>query len=142
MLTTAPVRMLSTACHFVYGDSQRGNAKGRASSPKAQTALTLHLGSTRWSVGQHKASVTTAWDAGLMVGGSGMPTGTPLTDPPLIEQISEDPVLRSCKLIAEAWDCDGLNQVGAFPHYGGQWAEWNGHFRDAVRQFIKVTAAT
>lgn len=76
--------------------------------------------------------------AGLMVDGSGVPTGTPLTDPPLIEQISEDPVLRSCKLIAEAWDCDGLNQVGAFPHYGGQWAEWNGHFRDAVRQFIKV----
>lgn len=73
-----------------------------------------------------------------MVDGSGVPTGTPLTDPPLIEMISEDPVLRSCKLIAEAWDCDGLNQVGAFPHYGGQWAEWNGHFRDTVRQFIKV----
>ena len=74
-----------------------------------------------------------------MVDGSGVPTGTPLTDPPLIEMISEDPVLRSCKLIAEAWDCDGLNQVGAFPHYGGQWAEWNGHFRDTVRQFIKVS---
>jgi hypothetical protein len=29
-------------------------------------------------------------------------------------------------------------QVGAFPHYGGRWAEWNGHFRDSVRQFIKV----
>lgn len=73
-----------------------------------------------------------------MVEGAGVPTGTPLTDPPVIEMISEDPVLRSCKLIAEAWDCDGLNQVGAFPHYGGQWAEWNGHFRDTVRQFIKV----
>lgn len=76
--------------------------------------------------------------AGIMVEGAGVPTGTPLTDPPVIEMISEDPVLRSCKLIAEAWDCDGLNQVGAFPHYGGQWAEWNGHFRDTVRQFIKV----
>lgn len=73
-----------------------------------------------------------------MVEGAGVPVGTPLTDPPVIEMISEDPVLRSCKLIAEAWDCDGLNQVGAFPHYGGQWAEWNGHFRDTVRQFIKV----
>ena len=40
-----------------------------------------------------------------------MPTGTPLTDPPLVEMISEDPVLRHTKLIAEAWDCDGLNQV-------------------------------
>ena len=30
-------------------------------------------------------------------------------------------------------------QVGAFPHYGGRWAEWNGTFRDAVRAFIKGT---
>ncbi len=27
--------------------------------------------------------------------------------------------------------------MGAFPHYGGRWAEWNGSFRDTVRQFIK-----
>jgi len=27
--------------------------------------------------------------------------------------------------------------VGAFPHYGGRWAEWNGDFRDSVRAFIK-----
>ena len=48
-------------------------------------------------------------------------------------------IIRHVKLIAEAWDCDGLNQVGAFPHYGGRWAEWNGTFRDTVRQFIKGT---
>jgi hypothetical protein len=29
--------------------------------------------------------------------------------------ISEDPVLRNTKLIAEAWDCDGLNQVRCPP---------------------------
>lgn len=51
--------------------------------------------------------------AGMMTDGAGVPTGTPLTDPPLIEMISEDPVLRHTKLIAEAWDCDGLNQVGS-----------------------------
>lgn len=73
-----------------------------------------------------------------MTDGAGVPTGTPLTEPPLIEMVSEDPVLRNTKMIAEAWDCDGLNQVGAFPHYGGRWSEWNGHFRDTVRQFIKV----
>ena len=49
--------------------------------------------------------------AGLMTDGAGVPTGTPLPDPPLIEMISEDPVLRGTKLIAEAWDCDGLNQA-------------------------------
>jgi len=32
---------------------------------------------------------------------------------------------------------DELLQVGAFPHYGGRWAEWNGKFRDTVRSFIK-----
>jgi len=78
-------------------------------------------------------------EAGIMTDGAGVPTGTPLPDPPLIEIISEDPVLRNTKMIAEAWDCDGLNQVGAFPHYGGRWAEWNGSFRDTVRQFIKGT---
>ena len=49
--------------------------------------------------------------AGFMTDGAGVPTGTPLTDPPLVEAISEDPVLRDTKLIAEAWDCDGLNQA-------------------------------
>ena len=51
--------------------------------------------------------------AGFVTDGSGVPTGTPLTDPPLVELLSEDPVLRNTKLIAEAWDCDGLNQVPA-----------------------------
>lgn len=32
-----------------------------------------------------------------------------------------------------------LSQVGAFPHYGGRWSEWNGKFRDVVRNFIKGT---
>lgn len=30
-------------------------------------------------------------------------------------------------------------QVGAFPHFGGRWSEWNGTFRDDVRQFVKGT---
>lgn len=50
--------------------------------------------------------------AGYMVEGAGGPTGTPLSDPLLIEMISSDPVLCNVKMIAEAWDCDGLNQVG------------------------------
>jgi isoamylase len=40
-----------------------------------------------------------------------VPTGTPLGNPPLVQMIAEDPVLRNTKMIAEAWDCDGLNQV-------------------------------
>lgn len=38
-------------------------------------------------------------------------------------------------MIAEAWDAVGLYQVGSFPGY--RWAEWNGHYRDDIRRFIK-----
>ena len=62
--------------------------------------------------------------------------GSPLQDPPLVDAISNDPVLADTKLIAEAWDAAGLYQVGSFPHYG-RWAEWNGKFRDDVRNFIR-----
>lgn len=59
--------------------------------------------------------------------------GKLLTNPPLLESIAEDPVLRHVKLIAEAWDAGGAYQVGSFP--GTRWSEWNGHYRDEVRRF-------
>ena len=64
--------------------------------------------------------------------------GTPLQYPPVIEAMSNDPVLANIKLIAEAWDAGGLYQVGSFPEKG-RWCEWNGKFRDVVRKFIKGT---
>ncbi|MZD04655.1 glycogen debranching protein GlgX [Streptomyces sp. SID5785] len=64
------------------------------------------------------------------------PDGTPLPNPPLLEQLAHDPVLRHTKLIAEAWDAAGLYQVGHFPNYG-RWSEWNGKYRDTVRRFVK-----
>jgi isoamylase/glycogen operon protein len=64
--------------------------------------------------------------------------GTPLSDPPLIKSISEDPVLANTKMIAEAWDAAGLYQVGHFPE-GSRWSEWNGKYRDNVRKFLKGT---
>jgi len=64
------------------------------------------------------------------------PWGAPLANPPLLESLAFDPVLGKCKLIAEAWDAGGLNLQGGFPAYG-RWAEWNGKYRDDVRQFLK-----
>lgn len=55
------------------------------------------------------------------------------SNPPLLERIAEDPILRDVKLIAEAWDSGGAYQVGSFP--GQRWAEWNARFRDDVRRF-------
>lgn len=59
--------------------------------------------------------------------------GNIMSNPPLLERIAEDPILRDVKLIAEAWDAGGAYQVGAFP--GQRWSEWNGKFRDDVRRF-------
>ena len=52
--------------------------------------------------------------------------------------IENDPILAGTKLIAEAWDAAGLYQVGSF--IGDRWKEWNGHFRDDVRRFVKSDA--
>ncbi len=47
--------------------------------------------------------------------------------------IHQDPVLSQVKLIAEPWDLgEGGYQVGNFPIL---WTEWNGKYRDCVRQF-------
>jgi isoamylase len=62
--------------------------------------------------------------------------GSVLANPPLLERIAADPVLRNTKLIAEAWDAAGVYQVGTFPSWG-RWAEWNARFRDDVRCFVK-----
>ncbi|MBN1486184.1 MAG: glycogen debranching protein GlgX, partial [Anaerolineae bacterium] len=61
--------------------------------------------------------------------------GEPLKSPPILWEIESDPILASCKIMAEAWDAAGLYQVGTF--IGHRWAEWNGQFRDDVRRFVK-----
>ncbi|BCL59578.1 glycogen operon protein GlgX homolog [Desulfomarina profundi] len=61
--------------------------------------------------------------------------GHVLVNPPIIEAIAEDPVLRDTKIIAEAWDAAGLYQVGSFST-DSRWAEWNGRFRDDIRYFM------
>ncbi len=54
--------------------------------------------------------------------------------------IAQDPVLSTVKLIAEPWDL-GVNgyQVGGFPP---GWMEWNGRYRDAVRDFWRGQDST
>ena len=59
-----------------------------------------------------------------------------MTNPPILERLACDPVLSDVKLIAEAWDAGGLYQIGGFS-YRGRWAEWNGRYRDDLRDFLK-----
>ncbi|KMO73104.1 Glycogen debranching enzyme [Mycolicibacterium chubuense] len=49
------------------------------------------------------------------------------------ELVQQDPTVSQVKLIAEPWDVGpGGYQVGNFPP---QWTEWNGKYRDTVRDF-------
>ena len=62
-------------------------------------------------------------------------SGQPLPNPPVLWDIESDPALAGTKLLAEAWDAAGLYQVGSF--VGDAWKEWNGRFRDDVRNFFR-----
>jgi isoamylase len=54
--------------------------------------------------------------------------------------VQQDPTVSQVKLIAEPWDVGpGGYQVGNFPP---QWTEWNGKFRDTVRDFWRGEPAT
>ncbi|MGL5828623.1 MAG: glycogen debranching protein GlgX, partial [Angustibacter sp.] len=54
--------------------------------------------------------------------------------------VQQDPVVSQVKLIAEPWDVgDGGYQVGNFPPL---WTEWNGKYRDTVRDFWRGEAST
>ncbi|QCD85182.1 glycogen operon protein GlgX [Vigna unguiculata] len=102
----------------------------------------MHVDGFRFDLASIMTRSSSLWDAtnvfGAPIEGELLTTGTPLGSPPLIDLISNDPILRGVKLIAEAWDAGGLYQVGTFPHWG-IWSEWNGKYRDTVRQFIKGT---
>jgi len=54
--------------------------------------------------------------------------------------IQQDPVISQVKLIAEPWDVgEGGYQVGNFPPL---WSEWNGKYRDAMRDYWRGTDQT
>ncbi|HIZ38247.1 MAG TPA: glycogen debranching protein GlgX, partial [Candidatus Ruania gallistercoris] len=54
--------------------------------------------------------------------------------------IQQDPVISQTKLIAEPWDLGtGGYQVGGFPPL---WTEWNGKYRDTVRDFWRGEPST
>ena len=61
--------------------------------------------------------------------------GAPMYHAPVVWNIEFSNILAHTRLFAEAWDAGGLYQVGGFP--GFRWAEWNGRYRDLIRQFIK-----
>jgi glycogen operon protein len=56
------------------------------------------------------------------------------------DMVQQDPVVSQVKLIAEPWDVgEGGYQIGNFPPL---WTEWNGKYRDTVRDFWRGEHAT
>jgi isoamylase len=55
-----------------------------------------------------------------------------------LDLVHQDPVLAPVKLITEPWDTAGY-QLGGFP---ARWSEWNGRYRDDVRDFWRGEPGT
>ena len=64
--------------------------------------------------------------------------GDLVTNPPVVWGIELSEQLAETKVIAEAWDAGGAYMVGSFP--GKRWAEWNGVYRDDIRDFVRGRA--
>ena len=131
---TISFRGLDNSVYYILDEDKRryrdyagtGNTVN-CNHPVVRTLITdcLHY----WVVEMHIDGFR--FDLGSILGRSS--DGRLLENPPVIERIAEDAILRNTKLIAEAWDAGGAYQVGAFP--GGRWAEWNDRYRDDTRRF-------
>lgn len=58
---------------------------------------------------------------------------------PFFDIVAQDPILSTVKLIAEPWDLGQSDSydIGRFP---ALWSEWNGSYRDTIRNFWRSTA--
>jgi glycogen operon protein len=57
-------------------------------------------------------------------------------DPPIFAELAADPALADTRLIAEPWDASNGYLLGrGFP--GLNWMQWNGRFRDLVKQAVR-----
>jgi glycogen operon protein len=73
------------------------------------------------------------FDLAPVLGRTGGDHGFEGTD--LLKEIAQLAGRRKFDVVAEPWDCNGAF-TGYFPE---GWAEWNDHYRDAVRDFLKGT---
>lgn len=131
---TFSFRGLDNSIYYMLDESRRGylNYSGCGNTMNCNHPImrTLILDALRyWVMEMHVDGFR--FDLGSILGRDR--SGRLIENPPVLERIAEDPILRSTKIIAEAWDAGGAYQVGNFP--GGRWAEWNDRFRDGVRRF-------
>ena len=120
--------------YYIQGKWANASGCGNTLSANSEPMQTLILDSLRYFATEFQIDGFRFDLASCLTRDS---SGNPLKDPPLIRAIENDPTLQNVKLFAEPWDPGGLYQVGSFP--GKRFAEWNGHYRDVVRRFLKGT---
>jgi len=131
---TLSFRGLDNSIYYMLADDRRGyrdyTGTGNSVNANHPVVRDLIMSALRhWVVEMHVDGFR--FDLASVLGRDSQ--GNLLPEPPLLEHIAEDPLLRQVKIIAEAWDAAGAYQVGNFSQ--ARWAEWNGRFRDDVRRF-------
>jgi len=130
---TLSFRGLDAPAYYAHGDSGRGldiTGCGNTLDAGSPTVVRLVTDSLRYWAGELGVDGF-RFDLASVLGRPGAGPFDP--NAALLTAIACDPLLASCKLIAEPWDATGDGyKVGAF---GVQWAEWNGRYRDTVRDF-------
>ena len=136
---TLSFRGLENVAYYIPADGSAGYANytgcGNTLSANHSIVRRLILDSLRYWVTEMHVDGFRFDLASAMARGE---FGEPLASPPLLWEIESDPVLAGATLIAEAWDAAGHYQVGSF--IGDRFAEWNDHFRDDLRRFVKGDA--
>jgi glycogen operon protein len=127
------LRGLDAAAYYVQRDGHYVDDTGCGNTiePRSAATVRLVLDSLRhWVTEYHVDGFR--FDLATVLGREG-PDRSFDPGAALFDAIAADPVLAGTKLIAEPWDLgrDGYH-VGGFPV---GWTEWNGHFRDAQRDF-------
>ncbi|MFI9385699.1 glycogen debranching protein GlgX [Kutzneria sp. NPDC052558] len=130
---TLSFRGLDAPAYYAHGDNGRGldiTGCGNTLDAGSPTVVRLVTDSLRYWAGELGVDGF-RFDLASVLGRPGAGPFDP--NAALLTAIACDPLLASCKLIAEPWDATGDGyRVGAF---GVQWAEWNGRYRDTVRDF-------
>lgn len=114
----------------LQGEDMNYSGCGNTFSPNSPRAMQHILDSLRYWIAEYHIDGF-RFDLGSIL--CRADNGVLLEQPPLIQAMEADPILRGSKLIAEAWDAAGAYQVGHFP--GTTFSEWNGKYRDDIRRF-------
>ena len=118
-----------------YLDDANGGGTNSLNAGYPRT-LQLIMDSLRYWVTEMHVDGFRVNSAPMMARGS-----TEVDSPPVFfDLVQQDPVVSQVKLIAEPWDVGpGGYQVGNFPPL---WSEWNGKYRDTVRDFWRGEPGT